>query len=64
MFKLNFDKRFIKRLVKFTCIIQFVNAFMDYFLWVTSGYHVPSWALATLVAGYSVLLLSYDRIVT
>jgi len=64
MFRLNIDKIFIKKLIKISCIFQFFNAFMDYFLWVTIGYHVPSWALATLVAGYSVILLSYDKMLS
>jgi hypothetical protein len=64
MFRLSLNKNLIKKIVKIACIVQLANAFMDYFLWVTVGYHVPSWAIATLVVGYSVLLLSYDRILS
>jgi peptidoglycan biosynthesis protein MviN/MurJ (putative lipid II flippase) len=64
MFRLEFSKSTIRKIIKISCIFQFINAFMDFFLWITIGYHVPSWALATLVAGYSVLLLSYDKLVS
>jgi hypothetical protein len=64
MFKVRVNGEFLKKLVKISCIVQLANAFMDYFLWVTVGYHVPSWTLATLVVGYSVLLLSYDRLIS
>ena len=64
MFRLEFSKNTIRKIIKISCVFQFINAFMDFFLWITIGYHVPSWALATLVAGYSVLLLSYDKLVS
>jgi peptidoglycan biosynthesis protein MviN/MurJ (putative lipid II flippase) len=63
MFKVKVSGEFLKKPVKISCIVQLANAFMDYFLWVTVGYHVPSWTLATLVVGYSALLLSYDRLI-
>ncbi len=56
------DGKRLRKIIKIVCLIQFANAFMDYFLWVTVNYQVPSWALATLVSGYSILLLSYDRL--
>jgi hypothetical protein len=37
------DKKTIKRIIKFSCVVQTVNAIMDVFMWVTSGFHVPSW---------------------
>jgi hypothetical protein len=56
------DKKTIKRIIKFSCVVQTVNAIMDVFMWVTSGFHVPSWTISTLVLGYSIIILAYDRL--
>jgi len=56
------EKKTIKRLIKISCVVQAVNALMDVYMWVTSGFHVPSWTISTLIIGYSVILLAYDRL--
>ncbi|MEM3550184.1 MAG: hypothetical protein QW222_01325 [Candidatus Bathyarchaeia archaeon] len=56
------EKKTIKQLIKLSCIVQAFNALMDVFMWVTSGFHVPSWTISTLVLGYSVILLAYDKL--
>ena len=56
------EKKFIKRLIKISCAVQGVNALIDGVLWFTSGFHVPSLVVSILVAGYSVILLAYDRL--
>jgi hypothetical protein len=52
------EKETIKRIIKISCVAQAVSAAMDAFLWVTSGFHVPSWTISTIVLGYSVILLA------
>jgi len=64
MFLHSLSKNALRKIVKISCVIQLINSSIDFFLWITVGYHVPSWALATIVAGYSVLLLSYDKLVS
>jgi hypothetical protein len=56
------EKKTIKQLIKISCAVQAVNALMDGYMWVTTGFHVPSWTISTLVIGYSVILLAYDRL--
>ncbi len=36
---------------------------MDYILWINASYLVPSWTIATIVSGYSILVLSYDKLI-
>jgi hypothetical protein len=55
-------KNGIRLLIKISCIVQFLNAFVDYLLWFTTGFHVPSWTISTLVLFYSIILLAYDRL--
>lgn len=56
------DKKRIKQFIKISCIIQSLNALMDAILWFTLGFQVPSWTISTLVVGYSVILIAYDRV--
>ncbi|MEM2103664.1 MAG: hypothetical protein QW717_02085 [Candidatus Bathyarchaeia archaeon] len=56
------EKKTIRRIIKVSCVVQAVNAFMDVFIWLTSGFHVPSWTISTLVLGYSIILLAYDKL--
>ena len=56
------EKKTIKRLIKISCIVQAVNALIDGIMWFTSGFHVPSWTISTLIIGYSEILLAYDRL--
>jgi hypothetical protein len=56
------QRKTIKLLIKISCIVQAGNALMDAYLWVTSGFHVPSWTISALIVGYSVILLAYDRL--
>lgn len=56
------EKKTIKQLIKISCIVQAVNAAIDGLLWFTSGFHVPSWTISTVVVGYSVVLLAYDKL--
>jgi hypothetical protein len=56
------EKKTIKQLIKISCIVQTVNALMDAFLWVTSGFQVPSWTISTIIVGYLVILLAYDKL--
>lgn len=56
------DRKRIKQLIKISCLIQSLNAAADAFLWFTIGFQVPSWTISTLVVGYSVILIAYDRI--
>jgi len=56
------ERKTIKQLIKASCLVQAVNAAMDIFMWVTTGFHVPSWTISTLVIGYSVILLAYDEL--
>ena len=56
------EKKTIKRLINISCIVQGVNALMDGLLWVTSGFHVPSWTITALIAGYTAILIAYDRL--
>lgn len=62
MFKANITKDSLRKIVKISCVVQLINALMDYILWVNAGYHVPAWAFATLTSGYSILLLAYDKL--
>jgi hypothetical protein len=62
MLPCNINKNTLKKIIKISCFAQFFNAFMDYVLWVTINYHVPSWTITALVSGYSILLLSYDKL--
>jgi len=56
------DKKRIRLLIKISCIVQSLNAAIDAFLWFTAGFQVPSWTISTLVIGYSVILIAYDRV--
>jgi len=56
------DKKRIRQLIKISCIIQSLNAAIDAVLWFTTGFQVPSWTISTLVIGYSVILIAYDRV--
>jgi hypothetical protein len=57
-----FHKNTIKRLIKVSCVVQFLNAFVDYVLWFTTGFLVPSWTISTIIMFYSIILLAYDRL--
>lgn len=63
MFKFSVSKSLLRKLILVSCVFQFFNAVMDYMLWITANYLVPSWTIATLVSGYSILVLSYDRLI-
>jgi hypothetical protein len=39
-------------------IIQVFNAIMDYFMWLTYGYLIPTWTIATLTVFYTILILA------
>jgi hypothetical protein len=56
------EKKTIKRLIKISCVVQVANAAMDAFLWVMTGFSVPSWTISGLVVGYSAVLLVYDKL--
>ncbi len=55
------EKKTIKRLIKISCLVQGINAAIDLALWITTGFHVPSWTISALIVGYSVILLAYDK---
>jgi hypothetical protein len=57
-----FHKNAIKRLIKVSCVVQFLNALADYVLWFTTGFQVPSWTISTIILFYSIVLLAYDRL--
>lgn len=63
MLRFNVSRDLLRKLVKISCILQLFNAAMDYVLWINANYLVPSWTIATIVSGYSILLLSYDRLI-
>ena len=56
------DKKTIKKLIKISCVVQVANAAIDAFLWVTTGFSVPSWTISGLIVGYSAVLLAYDKL--
>ena len=56
------EKKFVKNLIKISCVVQGVNAAIDGILWFTTGFHVPSVVVSILVVGYSVILFAYDRL--
>ena len=56
------ERKTIKKHIKLSCVVQVANAVMDGILWITTGFHVPSWTISTLIVGYSVILLAYDRL--
>ena len=56
------ERKTIRKLIKISCVVQGVNAAMDGIMWFTSGFHVPSWTISTLIVGYSVVLLAYDKL--
>jgi hypothetical protein len=49
-------------LIKISCVVQAGNAIMDAYMWITSGFHVPSWTISTIIVGYSAILLAYDKL--
>ena len=56
------SKRGIRRFIKLSCIVQLINASIDYFLWFTTSFQVPSWTISTIVLFYSIMFLAYDRL--
>jgi hypothetical protein len=39
-------------------VIQIFNAIMDYFMWLTYGYLISSWTIATLSVFYTILIFA------
>jgi hypothetical protein len=39
-------------------VIQVFNAIMGYLMWVSYGYLIPSWTIATLTVFYTVMILA------
>jgi len=39
-------------------VIQIFNAIMDYFMWLTYGYLIPSWTIVTMTVFYTVLIFA------
>ena len=52
----------LKKFLKLAIPVFGLSAFMDYLLWFTRGYMVPSWTIATMSLSYTVLLAALYRI--
>jgi hypothetical protein len=51
----------LKRVLDFACIGFASSVVMDAYLWVTAGYLVPSWTIATMSLGLIILLQVFKR---
>jgi hypothetical protein len=45
-------------IIKIALIIQAFNLIMDYFIWVTYDYSIPSWTMVTLNVFFTILILA------
>jgi len=55
------NKNTLRKLLKPFFAIQLFNAFMDFALWFTIGYHIPSWTIATLNVFYVTLIFALEK---
>ena len=46
------------KIIRLVLAIQIFNVVMDYFMWVSYNYSVPSFTIATLTVFYTVLILA------
>ena len=46
----------IWKIVKIFMVIQIINAFIDYYVWVAEGFLIPSWVIATISVFYVTLV--------
>ena len=46
------------KIIRIVLVIQIFNAVMDYFMWISYGYLIPSWTIATLNVFYTVLIFA------
>jgi len=51
------ELEFIRKVLLLTVPIQLFNALMDYLLWFSCGFMIPSWTLATIVTFYTLIIL-------
>jgi len=51
----------LKHFLKAAAAVLAFSALMDYLLWFTIRFHVPSWTIATLSLCLAVLLLVFSR---
>lgn len=51
----------LKTVINFACIGFASSVVMDAYLWVTAGYLVPSWTIATMSLGLIILLQVFKR---
>jgi len=51
----------LKRFLKAAAAILIFSALMDYLLWFTIRFHVPSWTIATLSLCLAIILLAFSR---
>ena len=56
------QRRLIKRFFKIAIPLLGFSAIIDYILWFTKGFHVPSWAIATMSMSYTLLLTALYKI--
>jgi hypothetical protein len=61
LFKISF--RSIWRLVKIIALIQVLNVVIGYSMWLSYGYLVSGWTIASLSFGYTVLILAIKKAV-
>ena len=54
-------KMSLNRVLDFACIGFASSVVMDAYLWVTAGYLVPSWTIATMSLGLIILLQVFKR---
>jgi ABC-type bacteriocin/lantibiotic exporter with double-glycine peptidase domain len=45
-------------IIKIALIIQVFNLIMDYFIWVTYDYSIPSWTMVTLNVFFTILIFA------
>ena len=56
------DRKTLKRFFKIAIPVFAFSAIVDYLLWFINGFHVPSWAIATMSTSYAILLTALYKI--
>ena len=46
------------KVIKILMVIQISNAIMDYFMWLSYGYLIPSWTIAAMTVFYTLLVFA------
>lgn len=53
-------KKISKILINLASLLFLSSVIMDSYLWITQGFHVPSWTIALMSLGY-IMLLQYIK---